>query len=216
MLNVSTLEVLFEDNHIMVVNKPAGVLTQSNGTDQKSLEDIAKAWVKKFYCKPGNVFLTPIHRLDKPASGIVLFAKTSKALSRLNESMRSHQMHKTYMALVEGTPIQSEATLENYLIHDDFQARIATEGEPEAKLARLHYRVIKKQQSHSLLEIHLETGRYHQIRCQLSAIGHPIVGDGRYGSRKPSEYIALLHCKFEFPHPITGALLTFETLPPAW
>jgi len=208
-------EILFEDNHLFVVNKPAGVLTQPSGTDQPSLEGICKQWIKEKHQKPGNVFLEAIHRLDKPVSGIVLFAKTSKALSRLQESMRNRKSKKIYIALVEGHLKESKGTLEHYLLHDDYRARIASQNEPEAKLARLHYSVLEHKEDDTRIEIELETGRYHQIRAQFSAIGHPIVGDKKYGSKVTfkNDSIALHHARLVIPHPITGALQTFESPP---
>jgi 23S rRNA pseudouridine1911/1915/1917 synthase len=202
------LEILYEDNHLLAVNKPAGLLTQPSGTDQDSLETQCKAWIKEKYKKPGNVFLEAVHRLDKPVSGVVLFAKTSKALSRLNASMRSKAIKKTYYAYVEKLPPRSEETLEHFLIHDDYQARIA----PEGKLSRLHYRTLRKNGSHAVLEIELETGRYHQIRAQLAAIGCPIAGDYKYGAQEayPYEGIGLHNQRMEITHPITNQGLTFE------
>lgn len=187
-------------------------MTQPSGTDQDSLEKLCKAWIKAKYQKPGNVFLEAVHRLDKPASGIVVFARTSKALSRLNEAMRAKQTKKVYYALVEGILTPAEATLEHYLVHDDFQARLADPGDPDAKLCRLHYRLIKTKDSKSLLEVTLETGRYHQIRLQLAAIGHPIIGDYKYGSQQPfsPDGIALHHAFLEIPHPITKNTLKIE------
>lgn len=203
------IEIIFEDNHLLVVNKPAGLLTQPSGTEQDSLEAQAKAYIKEKYQKPGNVFLEAVHRLDKPVSGIVVFAKTSKALSRLNESLRSKQAKKIYHAWVEGIPKQKEATLEHYLVHDDFIATIVSKEHPEAKLARLSYKLLESKENSSLLEITLETGRYHQIRAQLAAIGHPIVGDAKYGSKTNRPEIALTHVQLEIVHPVTGQLLIF-------
>jgi 23S rRNA pseudouridine1911/1915/1917 synthase len=209
--------VLFEDNHLLVVNKPAGILTQPSGTAQENLEDQAKAWLKIVHDKPGNVFLGTVHRLDKPVSGVVIFGKTSKALSRLNASIRAKLTHKLYYALVEGNP-PSEGILENYVVHDDYHAEVAASDFPQAKLARLKYHVIEKRGDLTLLEIELETGRYHQIRLQFSHIGCPIAGDVKYGSRFPFEgRIALHHIKLEIPHPITGAICIFEApLPPSF
>jgi 23S rRNA pseudouridine1911/1915/1917 synthase len=205
--------VLFEDNHLLIVNKPAGWLTQPNGLGQESLEEFCKNWIKIKYQKPGNVFLMAVHRLDKPASGIVLFAKTSKALSRLNESMRNKKMKKVYYALIEGIPQVSEATLEHYLLHGDFQAVVVQAHIPEAKLARLHYRVLKEHGIQALIEIDLDTGRYHQIRAQLAAMGHPIVGDAKYGNQRMyiEGGIALHHGHFEFPHPIQDKCVSIDS-----
>lgn len=202
------MEIIYEDNHLLVVNKPAGLLTQPSGTDQDSLENQAKQWLKVKYAKPGNVFLTAVHRLDKPASGIVVLAKTSKALSRLNESMREKETLKIYWARIENRLPSAEGILENYLKHGDFQAEVVMNTHPEGKLARLRYKLVKD----DLVEIELETGRYHQIRAQLSAIGCPILGDTRYGSKSslPGGVIALHHKSLTIPHPITQEPLIFE------
>jgi 23S rRNA pseudouridine1911/1915/1917 synthase len=213
------IHIIYTDNHQLVVNKPAGLLTQPSGTDQDSLEAQAKQWIKEQTNKPGNIFLHAVHRLDKQVSGIVLFARTSKALTRLNDSMRSKHSHKHYLAAIEGTVSPSEGTLEHYLIHDHHHARVAQAQDPDAKLARLHYRVIKQQNNMTVVEIELETGRYHQIRAQLAAIGHPIIGDKKYGSRidYAEDAIALHHYRLQVAHPITGTLQTFEApLPAPW
>jgi len=210
---------LFEDNHLLVLCKTAGLLTQPSGTDQDSLETQAKTWLKAKYAKPGNVFLEAVHRLDKPASGVVVFAKTSKALSRLNQSIRDKNAKKDYYALVEGTPKELEGTLEHYLIHDDFKASVVAKSHPNAKASRLHYRVVEKKKEGTLLAIDLETGRYHQIRAQLSAIGCPIVGDRKYGSEKvlvQKEAIALHHIRLTIAHPVTKEPVTFEAPLPGY
>lgn len=196
-------EIIYEDNHLLVVNKPAGLLTQPSGTTQENLEDYCKEWIKTTYNKPGKVFLEAVHRLDKPVSGIVIFAKTSKALSRLNLSMRNKELKKIYCALVEGTLQAEEGTLEDYLVHEEFKSEVVSINTPGAKLCRLHYKVLKHQGDVSLVEIQLETGRYHQIRAQLAAHGNPIVGDAKYKSHIPyaQNAIALHHSYIEFPHP---------------
>lgn len=207
------LTIIYEDNHLLVLNKPAGLLTQPSGTDQDSLEEQAKIYIKETYKKPGNVFLAAVHRLDKPASGIVVFAKTSKALSRLNESLREKKSEKMYQALVEGKVSNDEETLENTMIHDDFHAQIVYSSHIMGKKATLAYRVLERFSSTTRLEINLITGRYHQIRLQLSHIGHPIVGDHKYGAKthfKP-EAIALHHYRLRLPHPVTKEWLTFES-----
>jgi 23S rRNA pseudouridine1911/1915/1917 synthase len=206
------LDILFEDNHLLVVNKPAGLLTQPSGTQRLSIEELAKAWIKHKYQKPGNVFLESVHRLDKPVSGVVVFGKTSKALSRLNASMRDQLTRKYYYALVEGKMTSPQGVLEHYLVHDEFQAQVFTSPHPQAKLARLSYRIIEVKTGSTLLEIQLETGRYHQIRAQFAAIGHPIIGDEKYGSHVSfkGDGIALHHIRLQIPHPITKEPLLFE------
>lgn len=207
---------LFEDNHLLVLNKPCGLLTQPSGTERESLEQWAKAWIKEKDCKPGNVFLESVHRLDKPVSGIVLFAKTSKALSRLNESTRSKKMRKIYWAWVEGDLPMDEGTLEHFLVHDDFYARCVGENDPAAKAARLNFWVLERRNGRTLVEIELLTGRYHQIRVQFSAMGYPVWGDRKYGGRGQydDEAIALHHRRLEFVHPVLQQGLSFEAPPP--
>lgn len=199
------VEVIYEDNHLLVVNKPVNILTEPSGTDQENLEDLCKAWLKEKYQKPGNVFLTAAHRIDKPASGVIVMAKTSKALPRIHEAIRSRNCKKTYLARVGKNPPEHAAILEHKLIHDDHFARVS----PEGKLARLSYKIIKPK----LLEIDLETGRYHQIRVQLAEIGCPIDGDQRYGSTVPFDGIALHHTAIDLPHPITKKMMVFRSVP---
>lgn len=199
------VKVLFEDNHLLVLNKPAGLLTQPSGTEQDSLETQAKKYIKEKYGKTGNVFLHAVHRLDKVVSGIVVFCKTSKALSRMNEEIRSKHAKKIYWAVVDKEPKETEGILEHYLVHDEFQARVSDDG----KLARLKYKVIE----YLLLEIELETGRYHQIRAQLSAAGIPIRGDVKYGSKTvfgDGRGIGLHHKHMEFEHPVTKEKVVVE------
>lgn len=211
MMSIS-IEVLYEDNHLLILNKPAGLLTQPSGTDQGSLEKQAKDWIQKKYKKPGNVFLEAVHRLDKPVSGIVVFAKTSKALSRLNASIRAKQTQKIYWSLVEGDLPSQEGVLEHYLIHDDHCARVVSKQDKNAKLCRLHYRLKEKKHSFTLIEIELETGRYHQIRLQLSHIGCPIIGDKKYKSSHlfKENAIALHHRQLIIDHPVMKTELKIE------
>ena len=194
-------DIIHCDNHILVVNKPPGIATQPD------LEELAKAWVKKKYQKPGNVFLHPIHRLDKSVGGIVLFARTSKALSRLQALMRERKISKTYEALVEGHLPKKEGTLKHFLVHGDHKAFV----DPKGKEAILHYTVLEEKKDTTLLSIDLTTGRYHQIRAQFSAIGHPVVGDKKYGSSCFFQNgIALRHVRMAFEHPVTQEPLQFE------
>lgn len=188
---------LYHDNHLLILEKPAGISTQPD------FHEKAKKWVKKALNKPGNVFLEPIHRLDKPVGGIIVFAKTSKALSRLNESMRKKEIHKVYLAWVEGV-VPECGTLENFLSRGEFRAFESTSG----KKAVLHFKRLKIQKNRSLVEVVLETGRYHQIRLQFSLLGHPICGDQKYGAKEKSEKIALHHVQLTFPHPIQKHFLT--------
>ncbi len=193
--------VLFCDNHILVVDKPAMLVTQPTEGHKTSLEDWAKGWIKQKMEKPGAVFLHAVHRLDREVRGIVLFARTSKALTRLNEAMRKGEIHKTYQAILEGVLSESEGRLIHDIEHKDHRASIGKST--DSKKAVLLFRVLKQFQDTTLVEIELETGRYHQIRAQFSAIGHPILGDKKYGSKRSYDQpgIALCHTQIVFPHP---------------
>ncbi len=193
------MNILYEDNHLFVLDKPAGLLTQPSGTDEDSLESRAKHFLKKREQKKGNVFLEAVHRLDRPVSGIVVFAKTSKALSRLNAAQRNKLFRKIYRAEVEGRMDHDAGTMDHFLRHDKFKALI----DPEGKRAILHYKVLDRNDRTTTVEVHLESGRYHQIRAQFSEIGHPIVGDQKYGSLMSRDGISLCHAEVSFPHPIT-------------
>ena len=215
----NNMDVIYEDNHLLVVNKPAGILTQPSGTDQDSLEAQAKLYIKEKYQKPGNVFLGAVHRIDKPVSGLIIFARTSKALSRLQAAMREKKYTKIYQALVEGKLTPSEGTLEHYLIHDDYRATVATEKHSLAKFSRLHYKTLKIEKGISLLEIELDTGRYHQIRVQFADSGHPIIGDLKYGSKKSlsaSNAIEIHHQSITFLHPVTGVEMVLKAPLPTY
>lgn len=201
------MTVLYEDNHIIAVNKTCNEIVQGDKTGDTPLSETVKAYIKERYQKPGEVFLGVTHRLDRPTSGVVLFARTSKALTRLNDMFRSHeQIRKTYWAIVQGCPKQSEARLENYLTRNEKlnKSFIAKPGDKEAKQAILSYRTLVRGEHYTLLEINLETGRHHQIRCQLAAIGCPIRGDLKYGARRsnPDGGISLHARKIEFIHPV--------------
>jgi 23S rRNA pseudouridine1911/1915/1917 synthase len=204
-------DIIYLDNHILVVEKPGGLLTQADDTGALSLEDLAKEYLKKKFSKEGKVFLHPIHRIDKEASGLVLFARTSKALSRLNEQMRAKQIKKKYRAIVEGFLKSREGKLVDYLLHKSHRAEVSSRENGEAKEAVLFYEVMKEIGSFSLLSIDLITGRYHQIRAQLSALGHPIVGDKKYGSQLQKEGLALQSFSLEFIHPVRDEKMAFKT-----
>ena len=201
------MEVLYEDNHIIAVNKTCNEIVQGDKTGDTPLSETVKAYIKDKYNKPGEVFLGVTHRLDRPTSGVVLFARTSKALTRLNEMFKSHeQIQKTYWAIVQGAPKVPEARLENWLIRNEAQNKsyIAKPGAKEAKQAILSYKTLVKGEHYTLLEVNLETGRHHQIRCQLAAIGCPIKGDLKYGAKRsnPDGGICLHARKIEFIHPV--------------
>lgn len=206
------LEVLYHDNQMLAVNKPAGLLTQPSGTDKDNLEDRSKVWIKEAKNKPGNVFLHAVHRLDQVVSGIVLFACTDKALSRLNADMRAHRFTKIYHAVASAAPPQSEGSLRHFLIHDDYRAEVAKEGDPDARECLLNYKVLKQSKNQTLLEVQLHTGRYHQIRAQLAAIGCPILGDEKYGSKVKLSggAIALHHARLTVIHPVSKAEIVIE------
>jgi 23S rRNA pseudouridine1911/1915/1917 synthase len=201
------LQVLFEDNHIIIVNKRAGDITQGDKTGDKPLSDVVKEYVKDKYNKPGLVFIGTVHRLDRPTSGIVIFARTSKALERLNKMLRDKVIHKTYWALVKNPPKKTSDTLINFLKKDtkknkSFVFKKEIEG---SKNAVLHYTVIKKLENYFLVEIDLETGRHHQIRTQLSHIGSAIKGDLKYGFPRSNKdgSISLHARKIKFIHPVS-------------
>ncbi len=200
------LKLLLVDNHLLAVGKPKGLLTQPNQTGAPNLEDLAKAWVKNKYHKKGNVFLHPIHRLDKPVSGIVLFARTSKALSRLNAQMRERTLVKTYIAEVEGHLSETSGELRHSLLHASHHARVDPTGKP----AHLSFAVIEERPKTTLVLVTLHTGRYHQIRAQFAHIGHPILGDAKYGAAQSSPQIALHHSELVFEHPISKEKVTLS------
>lgn len=185
------MTILFEDNHLIAVYKPAGVLTQPDKSGDSDLMTAVKKLLKEKYKKPGNVFLGLLHRLDRPVSGIVLFAKTSKGASRLSEQFRAGTIEKTYHAVVEGKLLKSRGELINYLEKNQ-DKRKAVVG--RGKEARLSYEVIKSNDKYSLLRIFLETGKFHQIRAQLSSAGFPIVGDVKYGAKKALEDRSIALC----------------------
>ncbi|MGK0422064.1 MAG: 23S rRNA pseudouridine1911/1915/1917 synthase [Polaribacter sp.] len=201
------LQVLFEDNHIIIVNKRAGDITQGDKTGDKPLSDVVKEYIKDKYNKPGLVFIGTVHRLDRPTSGIVIFARTSKALERLNKMLREKTINKTYWALVKNPPKKTSDTLINFLKKDtkknkSFVYKKEIEG---SKNAILHYTVIKKLENYFLIEIDLETGRHHQIRTQLSHIGSAIKGDLKYGFPRSNKdgSISLHARKIKFIHPVS-------------
>jgi len=201
------MQVLYEDNHIVIVNKRSGEIVQGDKTGDKTLVDEVKAYIKEKYAKPGQVFLGVAHRLDRPVFGLVVFARTSKALVRLNDMFRDGSVHKTYWAITHERPAEAEATLTHWIKRNEKQNKsYAYDHEvPGSKKAVLHYRVIGHSDNYTLLEVNLLTGRHHQIRCQLAAIGCPIKGDLKYGARRsnPDGSISLLARKVEFVHPVS-------------
>ena len=217
------MEVVYEDNHIIIVNKQSGEIVQGDKTGDRPLSDTVKDYIKEKYQKPGAVFLGVVHRLDRPVSGLVVFARTSKALTRLNKMFAEGEVHKTYWALVKNAPQKTEDTLTHWLVRNEKQNKsyaYATE-KPNAKKAILKYRLIGKSDNYSLLEVQLMTGRHHQIRCQLAAMGCPIKGDLKYGAPRsnPDGSISLQSHRVEFIHPVSKERITVEApLPddPLW
>lgn len=208
------MTVVYEDNHLIVVNKNSSEIVQGDKTGDTPLSETVKQYIKETYAKPGNVFLGVVHRLDRPVSGLVMFARTSKALPRLNDMFRNGEVQKTYWAIIKNRPQQPEGELVHYLIRNEKQNKsYAYEKEvPHSKKAVLHYRLIGRSQNYYLLEIDLKTGRHHQIRCQLAKIGCPIKGDLKYGfSRSNSDGSISLHArKMSFIHPVSKKKIEIE------
>jgi len=212
------LHVLYEDNHLIAVNKPSGVLVQSDASGAVSLMDMTREYIRKKYHKPGNVFLGLVHRLDRPVAGVVLFARTSKAASRISEQLRSRTVEKIYQALVHGELSPPSGSLLSFLKKGEKKVRLVTEGEEEAKKALLSYRTVRIVKGKSLLEIRLHTGRKHQIRVQLAGVGHPIEGDLKYGApyALSGGTIRLAALSLSFKHPTRDERITIEAPPLAW
>lgn len=198
-------QILFEDNHIIILNKRSSQIVHSDKTGDVSLEEMVKHYLKTKYNKPGNVYCGLVHRLDRPVSGVVMFAKTEKALVRLNKMMKEHQIHKTYWAIVRNNNIKPKATLVNFLIRNEKQNKTyVTKDTNKGKYAELDYEVLKKSDNYQLLKVNLKTGRHHQIRVQLSNIGCPIKGDLKYGFERSNKDASIsLHARqLEFLHPV--------------
>lgn len=208
------MNVVYEDNHIIIVNKQSGEIVQGDKTGDTPLSDIVKQYIKEKYNKPGNVFLGVVHRLDRPVSGLVVFAKTSKALSRLNEMFRTGDVHKTYWAIVKKNDIAPKATLTDWLTRNERQNKSYAHNRevPGAKKAVLSYKVRSMSDNYMLLEVRLMTGRHHQIRCQLAHMGCPIKGDLKYGSPRsnPDGSISLMSRRVEFVHPVSKETIAVE------
>lgn len=208
------MQVLYEDNHIIIVNKLPGEIVQGDKTGDKPLSEIVADWVKEKHARPGRVFVGVCHRLDRPVGGVVVFARTSKALARLNEMFRTGAVHKTYRAITRGLPPQPSGTLTHYLTSDGRTNKSYVSDSPRegAKKAVLEYRLIARGEHYNLLEVKLLTGRKHQIRAQLSAIGCPIKGDLKYGDGRsnPDGSISLLAHSVSFVHPVSGKEIHVE------
>ena len=208
------LEIIYEDNHLIAVNKPVGILVQGDATGDEPLSEKIKTYIKEKYNKPGKVYLGVVHRIDRPTSGVLVFAKTSKALSRLNQQFKDRNTKKIYWALVKNAPKEKNGRLEHFLKRNPKQNKSYAYPKeiPESNKAILNYSIIKTLNHYSLLEINLETGRHHQIRSQLSAIGSPIKGDLKYGAKRsnPDGGIHLHSRKLCIEHPTKKTEICFE------
>ena len=212
------MDIVYEDNHLIIVNKSAGELSQSDYTRDLSLLDKVKNYIKTKYKKPGNVYLGLVNRLDRPTSGLVIFSKTSKSLARMNKLLKERKIKKIYNAITEKSPNPKKGTLINFLKKNQIKNKsfIVNENELKSKKAILHYTLIKKLKKFFLIEIMLETGRHHQIRSQLANIGCVIKGDVKYGAKRANKDKSIcLHAKsIEFIHPITKVKISLDASPP--
>lgn len=208
------MTVLYEDNHLIVVNKASSEIVQGDKTGDEPLPEVVKRYIKAKYNKPGEVFLGVTHRLDRPVSGIVVFARTSKALTRMNELFRTHAVKKIYWAIVKDAPEPPEARITHFLVRNEKQNKSYAYDKPvqDSKEATLSYRLLSRSDRYNLLEVVLETGRHHQIRCQLAKIGCPIKGDLKYGFARsnPNGGISLHARRIEFIHPVSKELIVIE------
>ncbi|MGN1223333.1 MAG: RluA family pseudouridine synthase [Christensenellales bacterium] len=210
------LDIVFEDNHLLVIKKPFNVPTQADNSNDKCIVDMAKEYLKEKYNKQGNVYLGLVHRLDRPTGGLLILAKTSKAAERLTEDIKNHKVEKKYLAVLSGVPKDKIGHLENYLKKDEKTntVKLATYSEEGSKFAELDYRVLEYNEKYSLVEIQLETGRSHQIRVQMSANKTPVFADFKYGKGVKDVNLALFAYKLQFTHPTTKKLMTFICEPP--
>lgn len=213
------MQVIYEDNHIIIVSKRSGEIVQGDKTGDLPLSETVKQYIKEKYQKPGNVFLGVVHRLDRPVWGLVVFAKTSKALTRLNKMFRDGEVHKTYWAITKEAPPAEEGVLTDWLVRNERQNKSYAHSQetPNAKKAVLKYKVIAHSDHYHLLEVQLMTGRHHQIRCQLANMGCPIKGDLKYGAKRsnPDGNICLLARSVAFVHPVSKENIVVEApLPP--
>ena len=210
---MNNLEVLYEDNHVIVVVKPFNILSQADNTSDLDMLTIIKDYLKKQYDKPGNVYLGLVHRLDRPVGGVMVFAKTSKAASRLSDQVRTRTLKKTYLAVVTGIVEKDSEELVNYIVKTSDNSSKITVKE-FGKIAKLKYKVLYRnyEDNITLVSVELETGRHHQIRVQMANIGHPLFGDQRYGKQDKNQ-IALFATKLEFKHPTTKEVVKIEKFP---
>ena len=214
---MNNLKIIYEDNHIIVVEKIPNIPSQGDKTGDIDMLEIIKKYIKEKYNKPGNVYLGLVHRLDRPVGGVMVFAKTSKAASRLSEEVRSRQLKKEYLVVVDGKFEKNKDTLEDYLLKNQQKniSRVVKEGTKNSKIAKLDYETLKynSEIDLSVLKVLLHTGRHHQIRVQLSSRGHSIYGDQKYGTRGRGKQIALWAYKLTIEHPITKEKMTFTSIP---
>lgn len=212
---MNKLNVIYEDNHIIVVEKPCNVPSQADNTGDEDMITLVKKYIKEKYNKPGEVYLGLVHRLDRPVGGIMVFARTSKAASRLSESIRTKDFSKTYLAVVKGKFEEKNGRLENYLYKDEAlnKSKVVSKDKHGAKFASLSYEVLEEKDDLSLVKINLETGRHHQIRVQFSNINHPLYGDQKYGKGDMNTQIALWAYRLEFKHPTKDEIMKFECKP---
>lgn len=208
------MQVVYEDNHIIIVSKESGEIVQGDKTGDTPLSEQVKAYIKEKYAKPGEVFLGVVHRLDRPVAGLVVFARTSKALARMNDMFRNNEVHKTYWAITQERPKELEGTLTHWLVRNEKQNKsYAYDRErPHSKKAILTYKVIGASDRYTLVEVNLLTGRHHQIRCQLAKMGCPIKGDLKYGAKRsnPDGSISLIARRVEFVHPVSKLNICVE------
>lgn len=214
-LPTDTLDVRYLDNHLLVVNKPAGMLVQADATGDPDLLTLGKAYLKEAFDKPGNVFLGLVHRLDRPASGVMVFARTSKAAARLSEQFRRRTPEKRYVALVEGTP-EGGGVLVDHLAKIDRHVHVVEPSHPEAQRAELQWRAVASRDGRTLVDVQLKTGRAHQIRVQLAHMGFPLLGDFRYGARRELDgrNLALHAYLLAVLHPTRNERMAWTALPP--
>ncbi|MCX7721163.1 MAG: RluA family pseudouridine synthase [Dictyoglomus thermophilum] len=218
MADFLNLEVIYEDNHLLVVNKPAGILVQGDITKSTTLLEISKAYIKEKYKKPGNVFLAIVHRLDKPVSGVVVFARNSKSAGRLSEAFRERKVEKEYIALCKGIFKVKKGTISESLLWVEKERKARVSQDDKSKNAITHYEVLEEFKNLSLVRLIPETGRKHQLRAHLSYIGHPILGDEKYGGGRIFKDRIFLHCKkMAVPHPVRKDIMEFEAkIPDFW
>ena len=208
------INILYEDNHVLCVVKPANLPVQADNTKDEDLLTLVKQYLKEKYNKPGNVYLGLVHRLDRPVGGAMILAKTSKAASRLSESIRVRAMDKVYYAILDGVPKKQSDTLVDYLTKDTKTNMVSVTNAKVGKKSILHYQVLATKNGHTLVEIHLETGRPHQIRVQFASRNLPLVGDQRYNKSAKKVQIALWAVSLTFPHPTTKDKITIHSDPP--